>query len=268
MAQRWNDRGDQLGQLDHDWRIADVTDGGVMIRNLATEHTHTLFRDQVHHYSSDNPIAGALRGFLTLNVQLYLIGAEIQIEPTRPGEELDGPPPRRRQASLIKRAMKVQDKLKREQLSKSFRDAPTSLAEADHEFASLHDHFQAATNRLQAVMPDFRPDVIYRQNLGLLRIVVLEYSMLLHWQRQGLTLTDSVLRISYWKGLAPIPVMTQLPHLFEDDEPLHLWDDDYTYDLTHDGEHRWVKIRDIEPSAHTSAALIEVMLHTIFDMRE
>src|SRR4051812_6608735 len=94
IAHRYDVDGLQLDPMDDEWSMLQVTDTGVVVMNQRTQHTRTLFRDQIHHYASDKAVQGAVRGFLVLNVQLYLVGPEIHVEPCiRPGEPIDTPPP-------------------------------------------------------------------------------------------------------------------------------------------------------------------------------
>jgi len=68
-----------LVATDYDWRIQDVTDKGVKLHCLYTDHTITLGADNVREYRSPH--------FLLLKCQLILDGNKIDIEPSRRAED-------------------------------------------------------------------------------------------------------------------------------------------------------------------------------------
>jgi hypothetical protein len=80
-----NDR--ELPAIDDDrWIVEAVTEEGVTISRPRSGHTKMLNYDHIHHFTSDAAKNGAMRGFLTLLVQLTVQGNEVRIYPTRPGE--------------------------------------------------------------------------------------------------------------------------------------------------------------------------------------
>lgn len=96
VAIRLDEYGRELPPMNDDWLIEEVTDVGVRILNLRTNHSTILGKDHIHHFTS-NPgrsvIGGTQRGFLTLLVQIYLQGNTLSIRPCpRPGEVV---PPQR-----------------------------------------------------------------------------------------------------------------------------------------------------------------------------
>jgi hypothetical protein len=74
------------------WQIQSVTDDGVTISEPRSGHFRLLGYDHIKKFTSDGVKNGNARGFLTLQVQLYVQGNEVRLLPTRPGEPL--PPPR------------------------------------------------------------------------------------------------------------------------------------------------------------------------------
>lgn len=93
-ACRLDEHGRQLPVKDDEWIISDVSNDGVRISNTRTSHTTTLGRDHIHHYTSnpDGSQSGIRRGFLTLNVQLFMQGRDLQVRPNaRPGEAVKPP---------------------------------------------------------------------------------------------------------------------------------------------------------------------------------
>lgn len=94
MACRLDQHGRQLPDRDDDWFIQGVE--GDMIRIAHPGGISTvLAKDHIHHFTSDPARSGgdSRKGFLTLNVQLFLQGANAWIRPTlRPGEALPPPP--------------------------------------------------------------------------------------------------------------------------------------------------------------------------------
>ena len=87
IAVRLDERGNELEDLNDDWRIVRVTDEIIEIRNIHTDHFYPLGTDHVHHFDT-NPgrsAPGIKYGFLTLTVQLFIQGHNIHLRPTRPG---------------------------------------------------------------------------------------------------------------------------------------------------------------------------------------
>jgi hypothetical protein len=62
-----------LPDMDDDWRIGTISDEGVPISSLRTDHGTTLGYDHIHHFTSD-PQRGERYGFLTLTVQVHIGG--------------------------------------------------------------------------------------------------------------------------------------------------------------------------------------------------
>lgn len=73
----------ELNPIDDDWIIEQITDDGVTIKNMRTDHIKLLGFDHIHHYTSDpgRDFDGFKHGFLTLTVQLYIDGWHVRIEP-------------------------------------------------------------------------------------------------------------------------------------------------------------------------------------------
>lgn len=78
----------ELSQIDDEWVIEQITDKGVTIKNMRTDHSKVLGFDHIHHYTSDpsKDFDGFEHGFLTLMVQLSLDGLHVRIEPISLGE--------------------------------------------------------------------------------------------------------------------------------------------------------------------------------------
>jgi hypothetical protein len=95
MACRLDQYGRPLPDRDDDWYIQGV-EGDMMRIAHAGGISTVLAKDHIHHFTSDPARSSkdAPKGFLTLNVQLFIRGADAWIRPTlRPGEAL--PPPSR-----------------------------------------------------------------------------------------------------------------------------------------------------------------------------
>ena len=89
VACRLDEAGNELPPIRDDWIIEEVSPDGVRISNVRTQHMTTLGGDQIHHFTSnpDRSRNGIRHGFLTLNVQIFLRGNNLQIRPNgRPGE--------------------------------------------------------------------------------------------------------------------------------------------------------------------------------------
>jgi hypothetical protein len=82
VCQRAQDERELKGE-DDDWIIQEVSDNGIRISNIRTQHCVILGQDHIHHYTSNPERSqhGIKHGFLTLNVQIFLRGAEVAIEP-------------------------------------------------------------------------------------------------------------------------------------------------------------------------------------------
>jgi len=94
MACRLDDQGRKLPAIDDEWIISEITASGVRISNTRTGHTTTLGKDHVHHFTTnpDGSHSGIQRGFLTLNVQIFLQARGLWVRPNaRPGEEVEPP---------------------------------------------------------------------------------------------------------------------------------------------------------------------------------
>ena len=73
----------ELDPIDDEWIIEQVTDAGVTIKNMRTDHSKLLGFDHIHHYTSDpsRDFDGFKHGFLTLTVQLSLDGILVRVDP-------------------------------------------------------------------------------------------------------------------------------------------------------------------------------------------
>lgn len=71
------------------WLVEDVTSDGVKISDPKTGASRVLGYDHIQKYTSDLPLDGYARGFLTLLVQLVVQGGMVQVIPNaRPGESV------------------------------------------------------------------------------------------------------------------------------------------------------------------------------------
>ncbi len=89
MACRLDENGHELPPINDDWIINEVSTDAVRIWNTGTDHTITLGKDHVHHFTTDpgRSQAGIRYGFLTLNVQVFLQGRKGWVRPNaQPGE--------------------------------------------------------------------------------------------------------------------------------------------------------------------------------------
>ena len=86
--------GDLLPAPDEDWTIMAVTDDYVEI-TAATSHVYRLGKDHIHHFTTDmhRSADGLQHGFLTLNVQLFIQGADVRAVPNHPPGAPVAPPP-------------------------------------------------------------------------------------------------------------------------------------------------------------------------------
>lgn len=264
IAHRYDEDGQQLEQIDDDWSIMQVSDAGVTVMNLATQHTRTLFRDQIHHYASDTVTQGRVRGFLVLNIQIYLVGLEIQVEPClRPGETVDRPPPLKRESNLLGLAARLQSKLNDGTRNRAFQTSPEGIREADTAFFSLPEHFRSIAHRMRAVMPSL--DLQIRQHAQHLAVIAFGYGVLLTWQRTMNDLKDSALTITYWQGHPPFPGLVRLPGLPDsDEEPYEMLSEEFTYGFASSGEHMWIEChgqRRQFSSAHLAESILEMVFH-------
>ena len=74
------------------WLVEDVTSDGVKNSDPKTGASRVLGYDHIQKYTSDLPLDGYARGFLTLLVQLVVQGGTVQVIPNaRPGESVDSP---------------------------------------------------------------------------------------------------------------------------------------------------------------------------------
>lgn len=94
LPYRLDATGLRLADRSDDWLVGSVAAEGVQISNIQTGHSTTLGLDHIHHFTSNPDRSRTERfGFLTLNVQMYVQGANLHIRPTvRPGERLPPPP--------------------------------------------------------------------------------------------------------------------------------------------------------------------------------
>lgn len=86
IANRLDDRGLPLPQIDDEWIIEDVTDEGVRLHLPRTGHCRVIGFDNVHQFNTDRKLGSITYGILVLNVQLSISRNEINLTPTRPGE--------------------------------------------------------------------------------------------------------------------------------------------------------------------------------------
>lgn len=124
-ACRLDEQGRQLPAIDDDWIISEVSSNGVRISNTRTGHTTTLGKDHIHHFTSnpDGSQAGIQRGFLTLNVQLFMQGRDLQVRPNaRPGEAV-APPTVELSESLVDLRYPADSGLQRKLESEGYRVA-------------------------------------------------------------------------------------------------------------------------------------------------
>ena len=92
IARRF-DEDRELPQIDDEWIIQRVSDEGVVLLNVRTNHCPTLGTDHIFGYSTDpdRSRGGVPHGKLVLVVQLILRANEVLIEPSpRPGESNSG----------------------------------------------------------------------------------------------------------------------------------------------------------------------------------
>lgn len=92
ISRQFAEDGKGLKQQDDDWIIEEVSGDSIRISNVRTQHFAILGRDHIHHYTS-NPARsqyGLKHGFLILNVQIFLCGAEARTEPnSTPGQPVN-----------------------------------------------------------------------------------------------------------------------------------------------------------------------------------
>lgn len=75
------------------WVIEDVSEAGVRISH-PSGHLKVLGYDHIQKYTSNGESGGTKRGFLTLHVQLFIVGNEVRVVPNaRPGESVVPQPP-------------------------------------------------------------------------------------------------------------------------------------------------------------------------------
>jgi hypothetical protein len=85
IAHRLDGKGHPLPAIDDEWRIESVTDDGVRLLLPRTGHGRTLRYDHICEYTSDRIERGVKYGFLTLKVQLWIQGDDVNVTPTRSG---------------------------------------------------------------------------------------------------------------------------------------------------------------------------------------
>ena len=88
-ACRLNENGRELGPIDDDWVIDEVTSNGLRISNPRTGHVTTLVKDHLHDFTTnpDRSEGEFQYRFLTLNVRVYLQGNKRWVRPnSRPGQ--------------------------------------------------------------------------------------------------------------------------------------------------------------------------------------
>lgn len=129
VAVRLDERGNELSDFNDDWRIADVTNDFVEIRNIHTGHFVRLGPDHIHHFDT-NPgrtSPGVRYGFLTLTVQVFLQGHNAHLRPTRPGVRatIDGKTAQDRAA----RASLLDERLVRVSQDYALRGTPAPMIE-------------------------------------------------------------------------------------------------------------------------------------------
>jgi hypothetical protein len=85
IAWRRTPDGHWLPPLDDEWIPTELSERGLRIRNVRTQHAPLVGLDHIHHYVSDpeREWDGLRHGFLDLNVQLTLSGCNVFTEPLR-----------------------------------------------------------------------------------------------------------------------------------------------------------------------------------------
>jgi hypothetical protein len=79
----------QAAPPDDWWLVEEVTPAGVKISDPGSGHFRVLRYDHIHKFTSDQPLDGFERGFLTLHVQLVVQGDGVDVVPNaRPGESV------------------------------------------------------------------------------------------------------------------------------------------------------------------------------------
>jgi len=96
----------ELRVVDDDWIVEEVETKIVRLRNMRTDHIAQLKTDQIRDYVPDpkREFDGLRHGFLELNVQVFLRGPDLVIEP-RPSTVVP-PKPRVRAAARKQPAAK------------------------------------------------------------------------------------------------------------------------------------------------------------------
>lgn len=81
----------ELDLINDDWILDEASNEYLRISNIRTQHIVKLGKDHIHHYTSNPNRAeqGFKYGFLTLNVQIFLKGADSWVRPNaKPGERV------------------------------------------------------------------------------------------------------------------------------------------------------------------------------------
>lgn len=75
--------GNWLPEIDDDWILTEVSECGLHIQNVRTDHAPLIGFDHVHHYVTDpaRDWDGLKHGFLDLNVRLTLSGCNVFTDP-------------------------------------------------------------------------------------------------------------------------------------------------------------------------------------------
>lgn len=91
-ACRLDENNRELPNIDDDWIVDRVAETGVQITNPRTNHSITLGKDHIHHFTTnpERSRGNIKHGFLTLNVQVFLQSTRCWVRPNaRPGEQVE-----------------------------------------------------------------------------------------------------------------------------------------------------------------------------------
>lgn len=85
IAGRMMTDGTWLPAIDDEWIPTELSERGLRIQNIRTQHAPLVGLDHIHHYVNDpeRERDGLRHGFLDLNVQLTLSGCNVFTEPLR-----------------------------------------------------------------------------------------------------------------------------------------------------------------------------------------
>ena len=143
-ACRLDENGRELGPIDDDWVIDEVTSNGLRISNPRTGHVTTLVKDHVHDFRTnpDRSEGEFQYRFLTLNVQVYLQGNKLWVRPnSRPGQPVSpsgaSPEERTLRARLLNERFKMVDR--RLQKGAAAHDKTSALPHKCRRFVSSTD---------------------------------------------------------------------------------------------------------------------------------